>query len=535
MNQRQTKLLFSVLAAALLLALTLCSWLAAFNPGITWDEPAYVASGYQYVQWLTQLSPNAFGYQQIDETWRLNHEHPPLAKIIYGFAALLEGGDTMASLMAARLAAALIFVALVAAVLFFTTAHYGKVAGMLAALSLVLMPRVFGHGHLAALDMPVALLVFATTAIFARFDEKPVNAAAWAGVVWGLALLTKLNAVFVILVIIPWALWRKGREAVLPCVVFLAIGTAVFFAAWPWLWHDTVDRVAAYVINKTERINAVDRPTGTTDVPVHYLGVSYKQNDAPWHYPFVMILATMPLAIIIMSQLGSVKARKEKQHVTLLVVASVAVHLGIFALPGVPKYDGVRLMMPVFPFIACLAGIGGAWFWQRYGVGGKIALLTVLALDLGLLIHAHPYELSYYNLAVGGAWGAQKLGFETTYWGDTLTQTTIDEIVQLTSDSTITVRPRYLDFLPWSDVEVCPSPTAQYIVVFPRQGYLDDETRRLLEAQVPLRQWKYFGVSQCLLYHRHAGSADFSDIDAVAAPEASGALPAATPQAHRRP
>ena len=30
----------------------------------------------------------------------------------------------------------------------------------------------------------------------------------------------------------------------------------------------------------------------------------------------------------------------------------------------------------------------------------------------------HPCELSYYNALVGGLWGADKLGMETTYWHD---------------------------------------------------------------------------------------------------------------------
>jgi hypothetical protein len=32
----------------------------------------------------------------------------------------------------------------------------------------------------------------------------------------------------------------------------------------------------------------------------------------------------------------------------------------------------------------------------------------------------HPFQLSYYNLLVGGLWGADRLGLEVTYWGDSV-------------------------------------------------------------------------------------------------------------------
>ena len=505
MNQPQSKIIFPALAAGFLLALLLFSWMAAFDPGITWDEPAYVAAGYSHVRWLAHLSSDSFGYQQIDEAWRLNHEHPPLPKLAYGIAAVLEGGETMPALISARMAASLIFVALVGLVLFFTAAHYGKPAGVIAAVSLVLMPRVFGHGHLAGLDVPVAFFCFLATILFADF-KKSRGRPVWAGIIWGLALLSKVSAVFVPVIIIPWAIWRAGRKALIPCAVFLVLGVAVFFAGWPWLWHDTAHRVHTYIINKVERFDSAEHApgiTGTTNVPVHYLGTTYKNNDAPWHYPFVLTLVTVPVAIIVLGRLGAAKAPKEKRHITALIIASAAVNIGVFALPGIPKYDGVRLMMPAFPFIACLAGIGGAWLWNR-GVAWKVAVALVFALDLALLVHAHPYELSYYNLAIGGARGAQKLGFETTYWGDTVTRDAVEEINRVARGSTVGFRPRHLEFLPWGDASIRVAPNPQYLIVFPRQGYLDEQTRLLIREQAPLREWKYFGVTQCMLYRMAA-------------------------------
>jgi len=46
------------------------------------------------------------------------------------------------------------------------------------------------------------------------------------------------------------------------------------------------------------------------------------------------------------------------------------------------------------------------------------------------LVWTHPYQLSYYNAFVGGLTGAARLGFETTYWGDTLSRSMLVEVAR---------------------------------------------------------------------------------------------------------
>jgi hypothetical protein len=45
--------------------------------------------------------------------------------------------------------------------------------------------------------------------------------------------------------------------------------------------------------------------------------------------------------------------------------------------------------------------------------------LFLLAQSAGLLLH-HPYNLSYYNLLVGGLPGAERLGLELAYWSESV-------------------------------------------------------------------------------------------------------------------
>jgi hypothetical protein len=102
-------------------------------------------------------------------------------------------------------------------------------------------------------------------------------------------------------------------------------------------------------------------------------------------------------------------------------------------------YDGERLFLPAFPFLAALAGLSFAGFrdavwrllWRRAPrlTAHRRAALgqTVLTAALAALIciaplsdtaRLHPYQLTYYSEAVGGVQGAAQRGFETTFWAD---------------------------------------------------------------------------------------------------------------------
>ena len=497
-----------------LAALFLIGVAASVRPGVTWDEPAYVGAGVRYCQWLGSPS---FGRETIDEHWAWNHEHPPAATIVYGAAAQIGEALGIDIYVGARAAGVLMFVALAWLVYVFTARRFGRAAGVLAALSLALMPRVFGHGHLAGLDLPAALACFAATIAFSRAHRGKGWAVA-AGILFGVALLTKINAVFLPLVLIPWALWVYRKRAVLPCVLLIVLGGVTFFAGWPWLWHDTWNRVGEYTINKAERLEEGDRAGGTTNVPVHYFGTTYREERAPWHYPFVMTLVTVPVGLLVFAGIGARRARAgtRQDGVGALILASALLHLVVLALPMVPKYDGVRLFMPAFPFIACLAGIGAAAVWNWRGRAGRIIVAVVLAVTACVLFATHPHELSYYNALTGGAWGARKLGFETTYWGDAVNLDVTAYVNEHCPDgSTISVRPAYYDFmgdhLPRTKSTLRlvkqwrPQRPPDFLIVFLRQGHLDDFTAGLIRMREPARQWTYMGVPQCMLFDLRRG------------------------------
>ena len=116
-----------------------------------------------------------------------------------------------------------------------------------------------------------------------------------------------------------------------------------------------------------------------------------------------------------------------------LVLWSLVVNYLPSCLPSTPKYNGVRLFLPVFPFIAILAAVGFRTLWDLClrassalrADAGLRRRAVVLGLFLTLLWPLYdtarftPFQLSYYNAFIGGLPGAARAGMEPTYWGDT--------------------------------------------------------------------------------------------------------------------
>ena len=81
---------------------------------------------------------------------------------------------------------------------------------------------------------------------------------------------------------------------------------------------------------------------------VWYLGERWTDKSVPWHYPFVMTLATTPLFVSCGFALRSLFRSWSSEEKWLLL--TVILPLIVFAIPGVPVYDGV---LPQSAISAC--------------------------------------------------------------------------------------------------------------------------------------------------------------------------------------
>jgi hypothetical protein len=392
--------------------------------GLTWDEPDYIVASEAYVSWLEELLQRpgyALSDEGIERYWTVNHEHPPVDKIWSGIvwraaAALLP------DLKAHRVGNMLLSSLCLALIAYLVQDSFGRWTGVAASLCLFTMPRFFFHSHLSALDVPAATLTVATAALFWKTREsKGWHADVLLGVLWGAAVGTKINAVFLLPTLLVWVLLFDRRlRSFVRLLVMGGVAVGVFFGSWPWLYRHTVERTLEYV-----RFLTVDH----WEIGQWYLNRFYM--PPPWHFPFVITAAVVPAALLALFFIGTgrVLGRPSERKIGGFLLLNTLAPLVAVAIGQSMVYDNDRLFMPAMPFIAALAGIGlgtGAEAIRRQvsAVAARrlaISVLAATAFAPQVLAAAslYPHLLSYYSYLVGGVSGATELGLETTYWCET--------------------------------------------------------------------------------------------------------------------
>ena len=219
------------LGSALVLALALMATVPTTGDiGLTWDEPSYRTSQLVSAQWWEGLAkartraelealldPDALLYYWPYARYGYNF-HPPLA----GQLNLLTHavfGRWMKDIPSRRLASVFEYAATITLAFGFLARRYGPWAGGVAAGALLVMPRVYGDGHIAGTDTPGLLLWVVTALAFWKGLHEP-GARRWrvvVGVALGLGFVEKMAAVAVLGPILAWLVvarlpgsFRKG-------------------------------------------------------------------------------------------------------------------------------------------------------------------------------------------------------------------------------------------------------------------------------------------------------------------------------------
>lgn len=427
---------------------------ATTGPGVTCDELYHVSSGKRLLTALRRDGRAFFSRANVDRAFPFRSDgppvHPPLGNLALGLAHHMfdpaPNNPVVVSVAAARFAPAIAFGMLVAAVGVWLGRREGPLAGGAAAAGVALVPRVFGHAHLAALDTFTSLTFVAAILAAVEAQRRP-RWWGWAlaGAVWGLALLTRFHGLLLWVPVAAWLIWRSGRRAWAPLTIWTSTGLTTFFTGWPWLWYSTGERIAQYLSSATLR----------QSIHVFYLDRAWADHDAPWHYPLVMFAVTLPTGLLLLGALGIWSKRRlwRSEPAWVLLLATFAWVLAVFAWPGTPVYDGVRLFLMVFSLWAIGAGLGAAWaakrlaeLWPDHPWAGTAAVAAFVALQgVGCVLY-HPCQLSHYSALVGGLAGAEKLGFEVTYWGDSIGEPLLAEAALRADGGPVLFGPNLADF-----------------------------------------------------------------------------------------
>ena len=425
--------------------------------GLTDDVDYYMKAAIKYSDWIINTCGKilhgdftGFSQREIDSYWVENHEHPPFAKLVMGFSHMIFTrllGITN-NINGIRLGI-VILVSLLGFVLCYTVYKYvGFIAAISSSLLLLFMPRFFFHSHAETLDAAVASTYFFSFSAY-LLSRNSLRWSIIAGIVFGFALSTKLNAPFFYAAILAyWGVkniddfkYIKGEGIKFPkieiaLIIMPILGLLVFYLLWPWIWNDTLKRLNDYMGFHLKHYG----------IYFYYFGHIYEKPFAPWHAPFVMTLITTPPLTIIAAISGIIltcitlfkvyrryTTNIDSRQVVFyeLVLINAFITIGTVAFPNVPKYGGVKLFLPFFPFLAILSGIGIQGLYEYItkkiktgiidGIFQRYALTAITILIFAIpaiysTFKIHPYHLSYYNAFIGGLQGALKAGMERQYY-----------------------------------------------------------------------------------------------------------------------
>ena len=513
------------LGVFLLVALTISDY------GVTWDEPWYFHASDLEMNWFANLGRNllrgnpaeSLQDKVIVEAWHwdpLHVPHPPFSRILSGLSKSLLS-SFMDKFMAYRLPPALFFALLVTVMYLWMSQLFDRMTGLFSALSLVLMPNLFGFAHFAVTDMPLTALWFLTVYCFWR-GLKDWRWSCVLGCVWGLALSTKFPALLIPIPLFLWAHIYHRRFYYNNVFSMAFLSPLVMVITNPYLWHNTPIRFLEFLY---EGLARGYRPE--TNYTIFFLHKHYASSTVPRYYPFFMTAVTVPETILFLSFIGALALwwMKSQRQIIVLFLLNAAFMLVMGLLPGAVLHDVNRLMLPVLPYIAGLAGCG-FFFLARclkelsqrvtilQGIKdlppkpiGILSLLLLFPAALDLFVY-HPFELSYYNRLVGGIRGAYERGLEVTYFMEAFTPRFLDFLNRSLPPNAV-VNAAFSNFMfayyqnenrLRPDIRITDETDAEYLILLTRKSTFEKDAHFLLKNVRPYDALRLDGVPLISIY-----------------------------------
>jgi hypothetical protein len=441
---------------------------SALQESQTWDEAAHLAAGYSYL---------------LTGDYRLNPEHPPLAKILAALPLIPLGAvlntqsdawktrnqvdfgdiflydnrvpaDTM--LMWARSVTSFFALCLGLAIALWTRRRFGAGPALVAVFLYSLDPNFLAHGHYVTNDVLFSLLAFlACIAWDGYLRSWRLRYLLGAALTFAAAMVTKFSApfllpVFLLLFSLQW--WRQrgpvrrwlGRLALSMALIFLVTVLAIVATYWSEIRRLTFDDSAFVPLtSRIERGGFFPRMSRSAGKLLHLPAYSYlvgfeaqarHQIDGhtsyvlgrhnvlgAWYYFPVAFAVKTPTAVLflLLLALAGGIARLPRSELWVLVVPP-----GVYFLFSMYSHIniGLRHILPIYPFLFVLIA---ASLFRLQGTFFAKALPFVLCgavtMQAAETIRIHPHYLAFFNTISGGpASGRKYLVDSNLDWGQDL-------------------------------------------------------------------------------------------------------------------
>ena len=211
-----------------------------------------------------------------------------------------------------------------------------------------------------------------------------------------------------------WTLLHRDRKGALTLVLGSLVAATTIYAITPPWWFAPWHGLTEFFRSNLTRGQS-------TPIPVQFLGTIYMSpnESLPWYNTLVWTLAASPIGFLVWALVGSVPV--VRGHAPKFT--SLAVLCWVF--PLVVRRCRIRRVMTVS---ARFSPRLDRWRWwpasgsaRRPSLRSKCLVMAAVLEGAVSIAVMMPVPLSYFSPAVGGLPGAALIGFEPTYYWDTLT------------------------------------------------------------------------------------------------------------------
>lgn len=384
-----------------------------------------------------------------------------------GLYLLFHQWDRLEFLYQQRLPIVLLNTALALLIIWAVWRLFGGPAALAAGLLVALDPFYLSDSRVNRAEAVITGLMTLSMLALVFYDRQPRQRyLLLSGLLGGLSFLTKIQALALLpavglaLLLIHRGHGRRGLgRAVRAGLAWAAAAALTWFALWPAMWVAPLDTLALVYAYTTRKV-------GAEGVNLFFLGQTYENADPGLvFYPFVFLMRLTPLALLGLVLYLWAAARRRKGEApeqpagmgasgmpaagarghsplpepeipdrptgaaaifsgSYILVIYILAYALVMSL-GSHKQD--RYLLPVFPSVDILAGLGLVYLWRRlrdrFGLApgwGGLALGGLLLVQAAVVLPHHPYYYSYFNPLLGG--GRTAVQTLRVGWGEGMDQ-----------------------------------------------------------------------------------------------------------------
>ncbi len=314
-----------------------------------------------------------------------------------------------------------------------------KILSTFSLLLLYSTPRIFANSFYNGKDLVfLSLFIIMTYFSIKCLNKLNYKNLFYFSIFFALAANLRMVAIFVPFLLIFFIFFDSsvrnyGFSKVLKYILSLIFLSFFFlFITYPYLWESPIKNLIEILklFSKFER----------WDLKVFYLGEFYQAKNLPWHYLFVSIFATTPLAIIFSSTGGLLLHFKrisnrilkideqkanydiwkgQREKLIVFTVSLIFVPLFSFFILNSIIYNGWRHFYFIYPFLIIhsvyfINYIIIKYFRNYYKKLTFTSLAVILFFNIFSLYYYHPHQNIFFNHYIKNK---ANVLFEKDYWG----------------------------------------------------------------------------------------------------------------------